>query len=63
MEWISVNDRLPDNLSEVIIADIVTGEILSGIIFVNGTFQDSNESRRVFFYPTHWMPLPEPPTE
>lgn len=59
--WISVKERLPNNLSEVIIADIVTGEVLSGMIFISGKFIDSNEGRRVLFFPTHWMPLPEPP--
>jgi hypothetical protein len=61
--WISVKDRLPENLSEVIISDINTGEVISGMIFINGKFQDANEANRVLYFPTHWMPLPEPPKQ
>ena len=65
-EWISVNDRLPENYIPV----IVYCQNFGGIIFYDGQHIDDGElvgweSDGDCGYPTldvtHWMPLPEPP--
>jgi hypothetical protein len=75
MEWISVNDRLPDNSDEVLIYvghDIVQAYLLNGkwkgSVNVTDNMNDGYVNDRVisiqgdiFDYVTHWMPLPEPP--
>ena len=57
MEWIDVNDKLPENFSSI----LVVGEsIRSTALFQDGIFySDLNlpKSKDI----THWMPLPEPP--
>ena len=62
-EWISVNDRLPEFLDEVLLFTS------AGNIYV-GMFYEKHEKYTVagdyhmFLYDvTHWMPLPEPPNE
>ena len=61
-EWISVEDRLPEDDSDVI-AYLRTGE--EGRIFpanyAKGVWFDCIFNKRVTETTTHWMPLPEPP--
>ena len=61
-EWISVEDRLPEDDSDVI-AYLRTGE--EGRIFpanyAKGVWFDCIFNKRVTEMTTHWMPLPEPP--
>jgi hypothetical protein len=59
-KWISVKDQLPDNGTPVLICHhqdlwVCCGE-RDGRQWFN-QFDDSG----VPCYPTHWMPLPEPP--
>ena len=62
MEWIKVEDRLPELGSEVIMYEPDYGDsgtVESGM-FSGGGFHDGIdylEKNAV----THWMPLPEPP--
>lgn len=59
-EWISVNDRFPENNTDVLI--IINGKVYLDIVY----FRDESAA---FFIDgeqldqeiTHWMPLPEPP--
>ena len=58
-EWISVDDKLPENMNDVLVV------ISLGIMFV--AWYDSFYEN-VWMYNgstlhnvTHWMPLPEPP--
>ena len=61
-DWISVDDRLPEDDSDVI-AYLRTGE--EGRIFsanyAKGVWFDCIFNKRVTETTTHWMPLPEPP--
>ena len=64
MQWISVKDRLPEEDTRVLIVGkrggvqiarcIECGMHSSGVLWVSDT--------RKYPKPTHWMPIPEPPT-
>lgn len=66
--WISVNDRLPDGDQPCVIAELgaTWGDekpshgIMSFAIFKNGKFM-VDRPVNCEAYPTHWMPLPNPP--
>lgn len=59
MEWISVEDRLPENDVEILISR-TDGEIYLAVHQDDGRWYDSSEGSDVKFI-THWMPLPLPP--
>lgn len=55
-EWISVEDRLPEQYSGVIAYD---GDAVGEAFYDGEDFMwTENED---FVFATHWMPLPEPP--
>jgi hypothetical protein len=63
-EWITVKDRVPDNINPVLIS-INKGDILVGKIFKR-TFEEDvwlNGDNEKIFTPTHWMSLPKQPTK
>lgn len=62
MEWISVKEKLPEDLitgvsENVLIYDDI-GDIQVGYL-LHGFWQDFNGEKNI--NATHWMPLPEPP--
>lgn len=62
-EWISVKERLPEHLQEVLTVD-QHGNFHLFTHFKGSLFPfniDPDHPR--FYMPTHWMPLPEPPGE
>ena len=62
-EWISVNDRLPENSDSVLVFGkyICGGSIdMAWCNSVTKTFYSEEESH-LLDNVTHWMPLPEPP--
>ena len=78
-EWIAVSDRLPDEMQRVICSGFIFnnkagGRYVSPSTFSDGTFygytedddgedgQDFDEAGEMHS-PTHWQPLPAPPTE
>lgn len=73
MEWISVNDRFPEKDVQVLIYERFSNEPgLMAVSYWDGTydeyngfktykFPDGQDEQPGFYYPTHWMPLPEPP--
>ena len=66
-EWISVEDGLPENDVEVLITD---GDMVLGGCWLdwgchNGLYWNTHNEEKFYALSevTHWMPLPEPPTE
>lgn len=62
MDWISVEDRLPEPLEDVIVCRGVgkteEPEVRRGYMFYAGSWLFDSRSD----YPvTHWMPMPDPP--
>ena len=54
--WIPVEERLPQPGERVIVSG---GLLMDTAWYENGRFIQFGEEYR----PTHWMPLPEPPTQ
>lgn len=61
--WISVKDKLPDTYTEVIVYYPPEN------LYIQGYFEDITNSwheiggNKLNISPTHWMPLPKPPTQ
>jgi len=62
VEWISVNDKLPDKEVYVLVYSKEKGY---AIMYYTGYFWESwdsdSDSIQILHDITHWMPLPEPP--
>ena len=58
MDWIKVEDRLPEEDGLFIVYGNCTG---SGVGFDMATFDKEDNHFNKFNQPTHWMPLPEEP--
>jgi hypothetical protein len=58
-EWISIDDRLPKIAEDVIVFSDNKFQIDIGFRMNNKWHSDRGELPTV----THWMPLPNPPTE
>lgn len=56
--WIKVEDRLPDNMQDVLMYDKNRGRIIG--FYSGGQWGDD---LRNYHQVTHWMPLPDPPPE
>jgi hypothetical protein len=56
-KWISVEERLPDILSTIIVCD-KKGNVGEAYYYGEGSFQWIDGDLVIV---THWMPLPEPP--
>lgn len=66
-EWISVEDRLPDETGAYLCATLDVAENLTDIFIHSFWLIEHRESRNKFSCKsyqkvTHWMPLPKPPT-
>lgn len=65
MEWISVEKELPPPYEEV----LATNEYDRWMVIAERkktrwfNSWDVNNNQAVPIFPTHWMPLPEPPTQ
>lgn len=65
-EWISVEDRLPE-INDEGFSEHVLVTIVGGTMFVawrdNTTVDGWESDNNLPETPTHWMPLPKPPTD
>jgi hypothetical protein len=61
MQWIQTSEQLPEKMTPVLIA----GQYPSGAWYVEESYRDprGHFKARKIDPPTHWMPLPPPPTE
>lgn len=59
MEWINVNDRLPDELDAVLVLGETDNNLKKGmeVCWICGGDWTGWWTKNI----THWMPLPEPP--
>lgn len=62
-EWISVWDRLPEELETVIVFLRVNGKLRSFDLDFRYKGQWHNSSENDMVTVTHWMKMPEPPEE
>lgn len=62
-EWISVEDRMPERCTNVLIHVINPSEILVAYLSYSGDFcyDRDDEGEEISTKATHWQPLPEPP--
>ena len=68
MNWISVKDKLPDGMIDVLIFDPFHNEMITAWFIEKENRWVSGLSAPEDYFeinpePTHWMPLPEPPTK
>lgn len=63
ISWVAVSERLPNDHQRVLVGRIGEANVMKVLTykkeFDNKHWGDSMESH--FAFPTHWMPLPEPP--
>lgn len=59
-QWISTEEQLPRNYTEVVVFDAINRDILLGGIGSSGEWEVHGR-RTDDLNITHWMPLPEPP--
>ena len=60
MEWISVKDRLPKVNESILCYQTIYGRSV-GVMDDLGQFRFNHPGDTL--KPTHWMPLPEPPSK
>lgn len=66
MKWISVDERLPDEFSTILVARQHTGHVSMANYSTTKRFWVLAHGRlgtEEWVEVTHWMPLPPPPTE
>ena len=60
MEWISVDERLPEQEQRVLVWSQSNGLHIAYLdLWRQWRDSDDNPGKKI----THWMPLPEPPTQ
>jgi len=61
MEWIDVNDRLPENPNDFHLQYLSIGRVIIGMQYDSKWYKDDGTEKPDDIEITHWMPLPEPP--
>jgi len=59
IEWINVNDRLPDEYSSVLV--VSEGSVYSGFLQKSGEWYLDNSLHIRGIFVSHWAVMPEPP--
>ncbi len=59
-EWINVDDRLPEEPGNYLVYGDCTND---GLMVDIANFYPSHKTFAKYQQPTHWMPLPPPPTD
>lgn len=62
-EWVSVEDRLPENNNNVLIYANKTGEKIEVAFYDDEDKEWAGLNSFWLPYITHWMPLPSPPNK
>lgn len=62
MEWISVEDRLPDQDGRYLICDKFGNINMRRYTKCSNYPFDIGPDHKQYFMPTHWAELPEPPS-
>lgn len=60
-EWISVNDRLPEHMLDVLVSNSKDKWVVAGYLNHSNEWYNCFDESGVSIIPTHWMPLPEAP--
>ena len=60
-EWISVEDRLPENTDAVLVLIQDDMPYVGILHYVDGLWRENEYDNMGEVFATHWMPLPEPP--
>ncbi|MBE0395328.1 DUF551 domain-containing protein [Citrobacter amalonaticus] len=65
MEWIKCTERVPEKYTDILIYTTKPGEILLAYLTSSNEFfyDRDTDGDELTCYATHWMPLPEPPSE
>lgn len=67
MNWIKVTDRLPEKDERVLCFEfgiIITAKYIKRKSNSKAlVFMDEQDEQPLELFPTHWMPLPEPPKD
>ena len=61
MQWVSVEERLPEMGVRVMVAHDVDGWVGVGERILTGAYLHWEDDGEDLHEPTHWMPLPSPP--
>jgi hypothetical protein len=62
--WIPVTERLPDECERVMVCNAIDGWVTIGSRELTGTYHHwDGDDYEELCAPTHWMPLPSPPTD
>lgn len=62
-KWIRLEDKMPENVTPVLVYGECC-ELCANILIAeleNGEWFESGHGIEIFFKPTHWQPLPDPP--
>lgn len=65
-EWIPVSERLPENNAHVIVfSPLPETQTPCEALWHDGDwwYEDNGSTKWIYNLPTHWRPLPEPPTK
>ncbi|HCR1961870.1 TPA: DUF551 domain-containing protein [Enterobacter kobei] len=63
MEWIKCSERMPEEDAEEQVLACFKGGDISTLYYIEGQWDDAYGILPIRQDVTHWMPLPDPPSE